>query len=474
MFTKELFDLPFGNNDTAYIAFPNITSGEVFYGQDDVFIATLRALLCNRMKPEETLSLVGRSRTIERSSVDFSTVFSTRIESNTVYFYEVLCRSATKKDCVDALTKWASDKSLEEITDLRMFMSNQGEVCFFIDREKRSTIIISFEGRSSRICHLIPSLTSRFLPWYFESNPLTEDEKNLVKSLTERNEAHFLDLMAKEEAKIDFRSIKITHMLKGFESSARKADLSAAKTELANLTDYIQNNIRQYQDFMHQRESLNIRIAGIEAQISGSSESSELLEFVKNHKMLEIIKVEDQKLTFVVNTYLEYFDADAFERLSENYEGYIYSDSAYTTNVEFENVHTREKILNAIFGSNPELKLKICSNYTIDLRGYVGCSSYYSYPECSRHYLRNPHIDEYSCLGDHKVFIEDALRAGNLIGAITQCIASAQSVNICESASFPYLLQQIFDGDTTRECIELPDGTSCSVSEAFNWLTENS
>ena len=129
-----------------------------------------------------------------------------------------------------------------------------------------------------------------------------------------------------------------------------------------------------------------------------------------------------------------------------------------------------KKLLDAIFGDEPVLRVKICAYYDMDVRGDVDSMRRYRFQPNCNDYMPNPHLNHYNCLGNHRRYINDRLTDGDVVGAIEQCIASAKSLNIGEGATMEYFLHDLFQ--TSRKIIELPDHTSVNPSEALKWLKD--
>jgi hypothetical protein len=207
---------------------------------------------------------------------------------------------------------------------------------------------------------------------------------------------------------------------------------------------------------------------GLLAQIRAGSQNPEISEYFLCNKHLEPIGVDSTCLDFIVSCYLENFDIEMYNRISANFDGYMYKGYDTTCDAFLED-KVRKRFMDVIFCDDPLLKIKTCAHYTIDTMGCVDACSHYKYPSKYFDMLPNMHIQKYGCLGDHRPLIDEALRNGDIIGAIEQCVCSAKSINVGESTTFSSLLAALFDCDANK-IIELPDGTSCTPEEALRWL----
>lgn len=455
--------------------FPNIFGD--CYSNDTSFVATLRALVAPRMSKDDTICL--RVRTInpresylrDYGETDKITYLSDHcIDNNTI----LVCgfNSASENNRSTALA--TIDESFTrvypkfvELKDLSAFVAKQANMRFYINEEDRS-VAVFVDNLNLRLYHYVQSLVSRLLPWYFKDKPLENQERELVKSLIQKTATGYERMIEDFASIYDFRGKKIEKMLGGFETAAKRQHLSNVDRELSNLENSIDRNVNQYRDFIRQREAKMIERAGLMAQINSGCKESEISDYFVCNKHLDPVRVNSTQLEFIVKCYLENFDVEMYDRISANFDGYMYCNYDVTNEV-FEDVKVRKKFMDAIFSDEPVLKIKTCAHYMIDLTGYVEANSDYRYPVEYNDMLPNAHIHYYSCLGNQRPLIEEALRNGDNIGAIEQCVCSAKSINVGESATFPHVLKALF-ASGAKKIIELPDGTSCSPTEALRWL----
>lgn len=474
MFTRN-FDYLTLTSEIANELFPNIFGD--CYSNDTSFVATLRALVAPRMSKDDTICL--RVRTINpresylRDYGDADKVYYLSdhcIDNNTI----LVCgfNSASENNRSTALA--AIDESFTrvypkfvELKDLSAFVAKQANMRFYINEEDRS-VAVFVDNLNSRLYHYVQSLVSRLLPWYFKDKPLEDQERELVKSLIQKTATGYERLIEEFASKYDFRGKKIEKMLGGFETSAKRQYLRNVESSLNNIESQIERNVNQYRDFIRQREGKLLEKAGLIAQINAGCKESEIADYFVCNRHLDPIGVNSTQLEFIVSCYLENFDIEMYDRISSNFDGYMYYDYDVTNGL-FEDVKVRKKFMDAIFCDEPLLKIKTCAHYLIDLTGYVEAHSGYHYPPEYNDMLPNMHIHRHSCLGNQRPLIEEALRNGDYIGAVEQCVCSAKSINVGESATFPSVLRALF-ASGAKKIIELPDGTSCTPTEALRWL----
>lgn len=460
--------------DAAVSVFPNIYGSELF--GDTSFVCTLRALLYDRVPQDEPvcLKLVSKNdRASTISEMGWESMLDHYISyvssPGTIMLMNFCGTIAANKEAfrvIDHMSERYPDYT--ECKDLHLFTSRIGNARFFINEKHKHTLVF-VAALDFQMWHYIQSFISRLVPWYFKDKPLSDEEKTLAASLIEKDPANYINIMERIAERFDFRSAKIKGLLSEFETAARRGQLSAVKNSLESNRYQLDENESAYRRLIQAREDLKIRIAGLEHLIAEGGKESEIMDYFMCNKGLDPINTCDSQLEFIVSCYLENFDPDMYERIADNPNSYIYT--ATSRNALFTQPDNRKKFLDAIFSEEPTLKIKMCAYYKIDLTGYVYSESHYDYPFEYVNQIPNPHLDQHDCLGNHRRYIEQKLMDGDCIYAIEQCVASAKSVNIGESATFPGFLSKLFSTSIGR-VIELPDGSSVTPTAAFEWLVQ--
>lgn len=474
MFTKELYGLTLTSDIASYI-FPNI-HGDSYHG-DGSFLATLRALVAPRMLEDDDLTLKIKSINYRESSFkdyDDKTKVSlllNNIENNTISVWNVSGTENSTQSCMKIMgdTFLSVYPKFTELKELRAFVAKQADMRFYINEEDRSSVII-VASLNLRLLHLVQSLTSRLVPWYFDDNPINDMERELVRSLTLRTATRYEQMIEEFAAKYDFRGKKIEKLLKGFETASKVERIKSLERAIEVLEQDIMSCVNNYKSILKTKSQRTLELDGLKYQTSNENNESEIMDYFKCNKHLEPIGAYGSTLEFRVSCYLDNFDVEMYERISENYDGYMYNDYE-PTNTVFKDVSIRKKFMDAIFSDDPILRIKTCGFYQLDLTGWVEAPSWHGYSAEYNDMIPNPHLQHHSCLGDQRPLIEELLRDHDYVGAVEQCICSAKSINVGESATFPYLLESLFSSDAGKYIL-LPDGTSCTPEEALKWLDE--
>ena len=474
MFSRELYNLTL-TSDIANDVFPNIM-GET-YGGDNSYLATLRALLAPRMNENDNLYLRVRVRNDRENTIkgytdaDGARELSSGIDNNTIF---VCGLNGTEAGVTASFQKIEKSflkvrKGFVELEDLHVFVQKQANIRFYINVETRS-VAIFVGGLNTRLWHFIQALTPRLFPWYFGEKPeLSDAEKELIKSLTNKYAPDYQRLIEEFASKYDFRGKRIAKMIGGFERKAKQKKLDMATREVRDCNQRIENNEREYRELLERREAAIVKEDGLRYQVEHATDDSELVEYFVCNKHILPISVTDRTMEIIVDCTLDNYDPDLYERMTNNKGSYLFVGYNPTAEV-FKSFEARKKFLDAIFSDEPLFQIKLRGYYKLDFAGSVSSCQGYTFPEEYVDFLTNPHLDIFACIGNNRAVIDRMLRNGDYITAIEQSISSAKNLNLTEGQQTvaPFLGKLFAAG--CKSVMLMPDGSSCTPTEAYNWM----
>lgn len=451
--------------------------GDTFIN-DCSFLSTMRALLHKRCNGSEVLfghrgfNTTGMSTTQLEPKQVFDVIWSVPFGENRL---QICNLTGTTEDNAATFALYddpdrgfsAQYPDYVEAKDLRLFVQNRGKLNarFYISERFKDTLVIC-EDLSLPTYHLLQSLTPRLFPQFFVDSPLDNEELALLDSLTYRTATEYERLIAILANRIDLRSHLIKTIIGDFEKSSRREEIKRTKKEIEDYRDEINQLESRYAYYIAAIDELNYKLSGQEMALESASDGSELIDYFICNRNINPTGVEGRRLSFTVKTFFEFFDPELFRTYAQNPNSCLYM--GYEFSGEFSNVEDRKRMINAIFSDTPILKVKVCSNYTLDLRGQVTARRFYDYGNDFIDYVPNPHIHHFACLGNYASYINRALQDGNIVTAIEQCIASAKSLNLSESHTTRYFLDDVFT--STHNIIRLPDGREVTPGNALKYL----
>ena len=357
-----------------------------------------------------------------------------------------------------------------EVHDLGRFLSQKTNVRVIQNEGRRMTALV-YEARPTLAdYHLAQAVISRLMPWYFNDKPLTPKESEYVRSLAGTSLVDYTRAADELAEEMGLMSKFISYRLSDFATYAVRNRIIDLQRSLDGLYDQRQSAMSRYRTLCEQIDEMNIRLMGArEAAASKTGPDEELVSLFLRSKNLILCptQMRDGALEFIAKGYLTNVDSDMYETYADRPRSLLYNRDLCVDSV-FEDMENRKILLDALFSSDATCKLRVCAAYRIDPKHGVEGLERYRYPASCDDSIPNMHIDRYACLGAHYDLIMDRINSGDMVGAVLQCLASAQSQNISEDATMTPLLEVIFG--TTRKCIELPDGSSVTPTQALEYL----
>lgn len=449
------------------------------WNRDITFLTTLRALLAPRMKDEDFLCVAftdtaynaervndyGDTRAV-RSIVEnwidhdneihihnFRSAFQ---EANTAWI------DAVERCFLNVSTGW---RRVEKVT---VFFHKVFRVLCYINPELRSVTIFT-DGMDIRRMHYLQCGIFAFIPWYFDPEVgVTDLEMELINSLREKTSAKYEECIAKIAAQYDFETARIRNLLRGFETKYEQMQCDRIRNEIDRALRNLESLDRQYAECLRNKRDYEATLMGLEMKISENGDESEIMDFFIRNKQLSLRFVRGNVMEFVVKTTLDFFDEELAARVIDNENSILYGrfGDRYRGQITADDM----KILAREIFINQMLRIRVCAAYQFEIGGTVVARSNYEFgPECAS-YFPNPHINRYSCLGTYKRTINERLKENDYIGAITQCISSAKSLNFGDGAVMEEFACKMYGTEyKTKKFIEDQDGNLMTVKEAVDW-----
>ncbi len=462
-------------SEAANTFFPNIT-GES-YGSDCTFLATIRALVAPRLPEGESIHLSFGSSDFNAAVIS-ETPAKRMVDAicGNMYFGngQVYIHSLRNRDedsnvaCIELLKSQFCEVygDWQFLDKISLFYQKSFRVICFINPNVKS-VALFVDNLNLQKLHYLQAATLALFPWYFDPQKgVSEIELALVQSFRERNSENYLNCIAEISKQYDFESGRIRHMLADFETAYERRECDRVRRDIRGIDNNLTNLQNQITDYLRRRNDACIKLLGLERRIEEGVES-EIMEYFLCNRRLYLEHVDRNNMYFAVRDYLSYFDEDAAQNYIDRDSGYFYQNCGSTFTKE-----GMRKLLTAIF-IDQTLRIRFCAAYSFDLTGSVRAESGHTFGPEFDGYKPNPHIQEYSCMGNYIKPINEALARRDYITALEQCIASAKSLNFHDGAVMSNFVNQFTrNGGTAYKAIELPDGRIVNPKDAIKWLEE--
>lgn len=429
------------------------------YQNDQTMLANLRAIIAPRLGKDEIFtgsyvesSVVGIGDNYCEGDNNHFTIVNLTNDQDTLF------------DQFDSKIKELTD--FQELTDIEKYLKEKCEInCRLVAGLKANIGLIYVQKLNIRTYHLMQSFIHRCFPNLFKDKPITEKEKEVLRGLTKSNSESYINAINELSKEFNVRDLILDNLVKGFEKKNTDKIIATLERDIQNIYADINAIMEEHKRKIRQLNETSIKINGMKYGTENSKED-ELYDYLKSRKNIDIVNVDNEIISININTFFEHFDTEqwmAFRKRGGVIEEYRGSNPA------FAKAEDRKLFLDAILNEFPVLKVKMVGGYDLNINGYIST-------RCLEGTVRdvcpNPHLEFHHCLGGNGPKIQEALRKGDMILAIEQCIASAGSVNLAETGpTFGPMIRNWFTW-TDRKMFVNEEGTEMTATEALNWLKE--
>jgi len=458
--------------------FSNINA---IYNPDQSFLATLRALLRNRLPQEETVNIICNRLHFSESTFRATATTAQRMElilpdtfhhyiarGNNIY---IIC--APNPEISEEVLEFVKDNvgkgkrylsSYNQRDDLKVFYARKLTALFYTDDDNRNTIIFANKLELKHF-HALQMMIPKYLPELFVNDPLTEAETALLKSTGYKSAVDYEALINEFAKDLDIRSEIIRIKLEGFETAYERTRLDELRNEIQRYQQDYENHLTSLRETSQKIQSFQYVLAGMEGSINSQSGDSELVEYFMCNKNLIVVRTSGTTLEFIAHGYVDIYDEEAFNQYVSNHNGYMYANlNSSITKPQMEALYR------AIFNDGI-YRLRICAAYNADMRKGLKAYQHYTFPTESKTYFPNPHIQQFGCIGTYAGRFQEYMQKKDYVGAIDQAVVSARNLNFYDSSVMSGFAKDF--SRTTIKCLEKPDGTLLNLQEAIIELEGN-
>lgn len=454
MFQEKLIDLPISGGLWDKV-FPEIlidrSTARNKLVTDDTFEVTLRILLHDRVPTGQEVNFEGLSRLDENATPNPHSYSTLQIRT-----------------LDGAMFNPAGLIGFTEMRDLSRYCSGVAPVRFFINSQIQSTIVLITTGDHNKIIrawHFIQSLIPRLLPWFFGEHTPTEEEIKLLHTLQEKTPKHYVEAVDAYVRSSNFDQKLLTCMLEGFGTSQIDDRIERVTEEIRQTQIEMSNALTNYRQAYEAQQSLNIKLLGLEEAKRTAPGDTDLLDFFQKNPYIRLNAAGKGALHVTISTTLRFFDQDSYELMSRRPESFLFKHIRGAADA-FNDPQRRKLFLDAIF-KDELFKVRLQAIYQVG-PSIVDASSHFN---VDSDHLPNPHIYYFACLGNYAAPMAEALKGGDYVSALMQCVSSAGSVNINEVVTMEKFLQDLFSPQAGN-VIEFPNGMTVTPLRALEWLEE--
>ena len=330
-------------------------------------------------------------------------------------------------------------------------------------------VLILTDTSDVRKLHFLAAGLFGFFPWWFKpADGILPEEKEFCESLMEPSQDHFLSCVETIAKRLGFRDAAIDKILSGFEKYSVEAQVSSQESAVRSIETDLDNLRDRMASKLEELFSAQTMLLGLRTRMENETDSA-LGDFFRGNKSLVFLDGGDNTVTFAVRGYMTYWDEDNVKRQIERSGSILYTHSRFSHD-------DAERFYRALFVDR-KVKWRTCAAFRLTPTS-IQRPHPYDFPKTEfSTYLPNTHINEYGCIGNNEVAINEALQAHDYPSAIAQCIASACSFNFGDptvTEDFANIVSK--DPSSSSRCLtafELPDGTVTTPQGVIDWLKQN-
>lgn len=440
--------------------FNKLVTVDTPYSLDETFEDSIRALVTPRMGNDDTLTLssLGYTNPAEISRIS--------VENHIIICYPVGSAS-TADSAYDVCNCELSKAGWQELHRITEYFKTLTPVHCFVSPEQR-TVILHVRRITLKIWHALQAPLLTYFPWYFnpKEDKISEAELSLMQSFTRSSLDDFVNAMRTISTELQLKSKRVQAGLRGFEQRASRRRLETLRNQYARLISDIQELNSKINDRLRNVNESNAQIRALEMALANES-PDEMLEFFSAHQQLDVLRYNDNVITFGVKGVCSGFDPEQAEAFINEPGGYL-SSSRLRNSITVDEMR---KLLISIF-VDQTLRIQFCAAYNYTNGGTVEAQSGFEFGLDYFDAMPNPHIQHYACMGAYNATINEAFMNGDKPFAFELVIASAASLNFGDSAVMESFIADMYKGalDRNAKFILLPDGKNVNIVEAIEWL----
>lgn len=349
------------------------------------------------------------------------------------------------------------------LDDIVLWMNDKGvSAKAYTSKEEKKTFVV-IRDINAYIYHIITFLASRLVPWVFDAEPLSDEEKDLLMSLYNDNMGDFTrKINTMSNNLFNFRELSIRNALDGYGKKYVKRMGDDIQREIQMLYDEINDLSNKINERNRRILQKSIMFAGLDSVVN--EQMDDLISFTLAAKNIEVVDADGPYITFQLTSDLTNYDIDDAEAVIDNGDAYIYRmNSRWTRSQE-------EALLKAIFVDQifvikmiAVFKINFVSGEIMPIRGFSVLQGY-------ENYMLNQHIFRHACLGGNDEQIRQFLANRDYTGALSACVAATGNININEPASNESFFTDLF---TTEKPVLRYNGSDITVDQAMEIIGVN-
>lgn len=448
------------------------------FREDVSLLSAARALFDKRLKPGESIRIsVYQLFYGEDFSVSPIEEMARTLVDGQLAIYSLSVRKTDSGRWMESTKEVLERSGLYPMEDLMAWLDSKNTKALIytdqphVDSNPKSptnnckTIVI-MENLMMARWRRLGSFLCRFYAKYFQENPCTPEEHNLIlRGIGEEDSSAFLSAITQYANTLDLRSGKIRSLLADFETRFEKERMEDLEREIKDYKEQMDELFQRIGDLIERRDEAEVLLFGYR---NGDHKSEPVtMNYFLANKNLVLKSVTRDYIDFYASGWLSNWDPEKADATF----GHGRCGSWLEYNKSYGVSDEDAKLLwNALFMTET-IKVRLWSHYRLSLRGTdpMRIMTDDGTPDITNA-LPNPHHRYHACGGNNKRYVAQCIMDHDIVGAIEQCISATVGINLTEHASYQYFARDIFDPDFGEIIYIKEKDKFVTTKEAIKWL----
>ena len=354
------------------------------------------------------------------------------------------------------------------------YIDKNGHVLVYQNAENQGVIVISTAKMMIQVLHLAASCLPTMMPWFFETNPLTENETAMLRSLYDQDDKAMRKFFEDAYDAGDFYGKMLAGELKGFCSKNFDNEISRQESVIRDYESNLKDLYTRIRNKTKELENAQVQLTAIlDRSCNTADVEAEIVNFLKRNKVLTFLTKSDDGIYVGYHGYLNDSDEGKFRTSIENKKegsaSYIYGNSPYPFD--------ETKAFFVALWKTHRFNLRTYCEWKIRNDGNVQVVQHCNMNDrrdLTENRIPQPHIDGYGCYSGYAGTFNNLAMKHDFIGVLNTIIASSSSVNWNDGTVMRSFMSTLFGDNfrTSKKCIEDVDGNLYTVDEVFKILHE--
>ena len=430
-----------------------------FSYRDHTVVGVAHAMLANKVPEGESVCFYtasGNTFTFNEALDLYTTEDNTR---NVVVYHAN--RTINLKEII------LPDEWHQTDNDIKISEFLQAFVCTKVDNSQ--TVIALPYNYNLQQWHRLAIVIMRlsmFKDW-FDANPVTDEEKLILKSLTE-NGAQFINMMSIFESKLDISKFRINKYLNGWITDVKQAQIERLNSDYS----YYSSNIKDYQERLQEQirklREISQKVSVLQMNMKDDTHfEEEIKDYLLHTPTIMLRNKCDSYLYYTSYGYFVMLDEDKelLETFINNPDSILYEYNYGYSHEVLEKFYTDVYI-------KERWKVKCCGSFYINNLAEVRTDSSYDSKVHQYMYYPNPHLEHYDCLGGHTALLTEAAQSLDYVGALIITQQATNNLNWSDGVVMERFIRDTFDRYTDITCYEDANGELHTIGSVLSIIKD--